>query len=72
MMSELEEGGNELVSMNESEQEDYFIHFPNLPLIACKSVFVRNISATSIVILQSVYCRRPRSANPADWDHIPR
>jgi hypothetical protein len=71
-MSEVEGGGNELVSMNESEPEDYFIHFPNLPLITCKSVFVRNISATSIVILQSVYRRRPHSADPADWDRIPR
>jgi hypothetical protein len=52
MMLELEGGGNELVSMSESEQEeDYFIHSITFPLITCKSVFVRNISLTGIVIL---------------------
>jgi hypothetical protein len=71
-MSGIEGGGNETVSMIESEREDYFIHFPNLPLITYTSVFVRNISAMSIVVLRSVYRRRPRSANPANWDHIPR
>jgi hypothetical protein len=70
-MSEIEGGGNETVSMIESEREACFIYFLNLPLISCKSVFVRNVSVTSIVILRSVYRRRPRSANPTDWDRIP-
>jgi hypothetical protein len=71
-LSEIEGGGDETVSAIESEREACFIYFPRLSLITCKSVFVRNVSVTSIVILQSVYRRRPRSANPTDWDHIPR
>jgi hypothetical protein len=71
-MSEIEGGGNETVSMIESEQEACFIYFPNLPLITCKSIFVRNVSITSIVILRSIYRRRPCSANPVNWDCIPR
>jgi hypothetical protein len=50
-MSEIEGGGIKTVSMIESEQEDYFIHFPNLLLTTCKSVFMRKVSITSIVIL---------------------
>jgi hypothetical protein len=70
-MSKQERGGNELVSMNESGREDYFIHSLTYLLITCKSVFVRNLSIASIVILRSKYCHSPRSANPADWERIP-
>jgi hypothetical protein len=55
MMSELKGGGDELVSMNESGREDYFIHSFTFSLIICKSVIVRNVFVvyiTSIFILR--------------------
>ena len=51
-MSELEGGGNELVSMNESGREDYFILSLTFPLIICKSVIVRNVF---IVYIMSIF-----------------
>ena len=54
-MSEQEGGGNELVSLNESGREDYFILSLTFPLIICKSVIVRNVFVvyiTSIFILR--------------------